>query len=310
MINIFLCWKHKVVSEDQIKEFVNACVSAVPSGDPEDIFQEVCKRDDGTKVLFFGLAAIKKNKVNGRARLSSTVKTDTFHRFLLARSFKTARPGLVSKVLDHAPRTPDEAREYVDELRKITSTAGWSEPGATLGKPFPEPLYCWFTLTTSLARSVSKKSPSVTKATEARDALGLIDSVDGEHRLEISFPAKLLKSSPDLITARPTFADGGNSRFAAFQDGTVAQTNNSRGWGTTVHLEKLAKGDRDLSGLPERVSNSVPVSPTTFTATYLGRVEGTRGLFAADDHATFEARLRGTTTVSEIVELLTKAVTG
>jgi hypothetical protein len=306
MTNIFLCWKHKLVPPDRIKAFLGACVSASPAS-PEETFHEVCGMDDGTRVLFFGLAALGKRKVNAKARLSSTLKTATFHRFLLARKHKIPSLGRITKVLSLAPRTLAEEQEYVDDLKDITSRPDWSESGATLGRPFPNPLYCWFTLTRPMAQLANKKLGSSTKATTIRDALGLIDSEDGEFRLEISFSAQSLKVLPNVTVARPTFADGGNSRFAAFQDGAICEQNYSRGWGTAVNLEKLAQGHTDMSGLPERVSTAVPIDPSFFVVEYIGRVSGTRGLTASvDDHAAFEKRLRGSTTAPEIIEQLTK----
>jgi len=217
------------------------------------------------------------------------------------------RPGLVLKVLDLSPQTVEEEQEFVEELRRITANPSWFEPGASLGKPFPSPIYCWFTLAGKLHRTVNGGPTGHTMATQARDALGLIDCEDGEHRLEVIFTAACLKTLPHLKVARPTFADGGNDRFAAFQNEVGSMGNNSRGWGTTVHLGKLAKKRKNMCGLPERVSSSVPISANAFAVTYLGRITGTRGLVAGiDDHAAFEARLRGSVSVSEIIESLTQ----
>jgi hypothetical protein len=310
MVNMFLCWKHNVVPEDRIKAFISSCLSAGAVGNPEDIFHEVCERDDGTELPFFGLAAIKKNRMRGKVRLSSTIKTVAFHHHLLARSYKEAPPGLDLKVLNPLPQTIDEEQEFVEELRRITANPDWFEPGASLGKPFPFPIYCWFTLATQLHRIANGGPAGNTTATQARDWLGLIDREDGEQLLEVAFTSEWLKTVSYLKVARPTFADGGNHRFAAFQDGAGSKRNHSRGWGTTVHLGKLAKKSKNMCGLPERVSSSVPISAKAFTVTYLGRVKGTRGLMAGvDDHAAFEARLRGSVSVPEIIELLTKAVT-
>lgn len=305
LVNLFMCWQHKLVPEDQIRAFVNACSSATSVGAAEDVFRGVCMRDDGTQVLFFGLAEINKKGMRGNSRLSSTIKTETFHRFLLARTYKATPPGLVSKVLNPLPRTVDEEQEFAEELKKIVASPTWVEPGASLGKPFPFPAFCWFTLTRELLRLGYAKSTRGTMATLARDALGLIDSKDGEHRLDMNFNAQWLKKSPDLKVARPTFADGGNDRFAAVLDDATSKRNNSRAWGTTVHLGKLAKKRKNISGLRERVSSPIPISAKAFAVTYLGRVTNTRGLMVGvDDNAAFEARLRGSLSMSEIIELL------
>jgi len=307
---MFLCWQHKVVPEDRVKSFIVSCLTSDVVGDPEHIFHEVCKQDDGTEVPFFGLVPIKKSKMHGKVRLSSTIKTDAFHLHLLARAYKGAPPGLVSKVLNPLPQTEEEEKEFVEELKKITAIPDWFEPGASLGKPFPFPIYCWFTLASELHRVANGGPAGNTMATLARDWLGLIDREDGEALLDVVFTSEWLKAVPNLKVARPTFADGGNHRFAAFQDGAGPKRNHSRGWGTTVHLGKLAKKSKNICGLPERVSSSVPIAAKAFTVTYLGRVNGTHGqLDGVDDDAAFETRLRDSITISEIIELLTKVVT-
>lgn len=295
-----------MVPPDRIKAFIGACVSAA-TADPENTFHEACRMDDGKKILFFGLAALGKRKVNKKARLSTILDTVNFHRFLLARKYKVPSAGKTSKVLSAVPSsTLTGEQNYADDLKTTTSSSDWPESMATLGRPFPNALYCWFTLTQRLSQLAKTKSASTTRATTVRDVLGLIHIEDGEYRLEVSFPGQSLNGLPNLTVARPTFADGGNTRFAAFQEGAACESNHSRGWGTTVDLGRLAASERDMCGLPERVSTAIPISPS-FIVEYLGRVSGTRGLSAGvDDHSAFEKRLRGSATVSEIIGILTK----
>lgn len=307
LVNMYLCWQKGIVSVAQIEAFLSACSKAMVL-DPEHAFDDVCRQDNGKEMLYFAMMPVKKESMNGKVRLSSTIKTDTFHTYLLSKSYKAAPPGLVSYVLDHAPATPDEQQEYKEELAMVTSLPDWYEPGTTLGKPFPNPLHCWFTLTSALERSANGKDCD---ATHARDVLGLVDCKDGEHRLEVRFLSQAIKGSPDVKVGRPTFADLGNARFAAFQNGYSPNQNHKRGWGTTVHLGKLAKNHQKIYGIPERVSTPVPITVIAgIIVTYLGKIAGTRGQLAKiDDHAAFEARLRGSITIPEIIESLLKAVT-
>ena len=129
--------------------------------------------------------------------------------------------------------------------------------------------------------------------------------------MEISFSAESLTSADDIKVVRPTFADGGNTRFASFLAGVGPEDNNSHNWGTTVHLGKLAENSAEVSGLPERVSSAVAVVGGAFRPSYLGTVVNTRGVtVGVDDDAAFAERLLGATTEVDIVEGLVKAVTG
>jgi hypothetical protein len=308
LVNMFLCLQQKLVHEDQFRAFIHSCLlSALPISN-EDIFHTVCRQHDGKRVVFFGLAPINKSDMNANDLYSTTVTTSVFHHYLLAKSHQAAPYGLITRVLNYMPQTLEDEEEYADMLTLVTAKPDWAEPGASLGKSFPFPSHCWFTLKTSTSYpSVGTSLESL--ATKARDVLGLIHRNEGECLLEVSFTAEWLESLVGLILARPTFADCGNRRFAAVQTGPEYSANNSGAWGTTVNLAKLANQDRDVCGVPERVCSPIPIQPKTMNVLFLGKILGLRGLGAGiDDDAAFEARLRGSFTVREIIETLTKAV--
>lgn len=307
LVNMFLCWRNGIATRSQLRDFVSSCL-ARPATDPEQVFEEVCRLENGTSVVFFGFSPVPNGELRRDKCLSSTIKSDNFHRYLLSRSYKTPPPGTAWSILHQTPQTALEEDEYVQALETLLATGGWFDTNASLGKPFPRPMYCWFTSTATLQQHYSKADPAETKATRTRDALGLIDSKDGECRLDVQFTAASLEAISGIIVARPSFADRGNARFAAHQRTRKAKLYHARQWGTTVDLKKFAEGNTDITGLPERVSTALPISSLeNLEIKYLGRVSGSRGILrGVDDDSAFEAKLRGSTPLSQMIEELTK----
>jgi hypothetical protein len=309
LVNMFLSWRQKIVTDDQLHDFMSSCLSSTLT-DAEDRFKEACGKDDGVKVLFFAFSPTQKDAIDPKEGYCTAVTTRVFHTYMLAKSHKSVAYGRVSKRLNYTPQAPDEEQEYVDRLKAITSKPDWAEPTATLGKWFPYPINCWFTHSAEILMEFSRWPSRGEIATAIRDALGLIDRIDGDHLLIIGFTGGWLKSLMAVTTARPTFADGGNRRFAAYQTGRAFVENETKGSGTTIHLRKLALNEAHVCGLPELISSPLPMSSGNFSVGYAGRVMGTHGsILGIDDDASFCSRLRGSDTVNEIIESLTMAVT-
>jgi hypothetical protein len=209
-------------------------------------------------VIFFGFSTVNNGISRDGRLLSSTIKSDNFHRYLLSRAYKRPPHGTAWSVLPQTPQTVDEEDEYIKVLQEIASTPGWFDGAASLGKPFPMPMYCWFTSTDALHKCFLACDSTETKGTRTRDVLGLIDGKAGECRLEIQFLASSLENVGGVIIARPSFADRGNTRFAAVQNGRRPRLYHALGWGTTVDLRKVAEGNPDIEGLPERVCSALP----------------------------------------------------
>src|ERR1044072_1771768 len=98
LVNMFLCLQNGIVTRSQLSEFIRSCLSH-PATDPEYVFEEVCRLEDGTNVLFFAFSPVKNGALRRDKYLSSTIKSDNFHRYLLSRSYKTPPPGTAWAIL-------------------------------------------------------------------------------------------------------------------------------------------------------------------------------------------------------------------
>ncbi|MFZ2302485.1 MAG: hypothetical protein WAW10_11540 [Gallionella sp.] len=151
-----------------------------------------------------------------------------------------------------------------------------------------------------LTQESTLPSPPVT-GDDIRDALGLETAITDYQILLVCDAVNL----GHHLTARPTFADGGNSRFRIIPDSSA----NDPSWGTTVHLGKLSKGDASVDGMPERVAEKVPLRTLKPEFRPIGWIEAKRGDTVNDsDDAFMERLLRGRdeNELCEIIEELLK----
>ncbi|WP_295390688.1 hypothetical protein [uncultured Thiodictyon sp.] len=86
--------------------------------------------------------------------------------------------------------------------------------------------------------------------------------------------------------ARPTFADGGNSRFRVKPDQAT-----STDWGTTVHLGKLQNGSPEIDGAPERIAAMMSLRALNLEFRPVGWVLYPRDTSSRASHADFAERL-------------------
>lgn len=183
--------------------------------------------------------------------------------------------------------TPDGISAYeilINAINKEIANSSESvfDADKTLGYEVPARAFiglAWLTQEPTLP------SPPVT-GDDIRDALGLETAITDYQLLLICDAVNLGRH----MTARPTFADGGNSRFRIIPDSSA----NDPSWGTTVHLGKLSKGDASVDGMPERVAEKVPLRTLKPEFRPIGWVEAKRGDTVNDsDDAFMERLLRG-----------------
>lgn len=192
------------------------------------------------------------------ASLSTTLKTDTLFRFFISDDYKL---GLSPVVLPANPvDSPSGLQEYRELLAAVVSDPRWFRPGATVGRPLPEPYNCWLT---SDEFGLDRTGPHYgdDNGTAARDALGLIDNIDGCFLVRLTFRAAEVAAVAGLEVARPTFTDLGNARFRVGQTSLRATQFAAAGWGATVHLGKRAANPTgDATGESERVASGIPLA--------------------------------------------------
>jgi len=184
--------------------------------------------------------------------------------------------------LEPTPRRGEEDRyqEVLEAVNdKIREDPNMIEASATLGYDVPVRSLLGLAWITSEDKITSIGS----SGDKIRDALGLIDSKPDTFHVVVVFDSINLGAHP---IARPTFADGGNTRFRVVPDEPAP-----RDWGITVDLGKFATGEAIVDGLPERVIP--PISLRTITPEFraVGWVTTTRGTMANDSDAMFVQRL-------------------
>jgi hypothetical protein len=217
---------------------------------------------------------------------TTVIKLESFERYI---SSGILSPGLIKTAgYPHPPkgRRPLARRD----IGRMSKTHAWAKPHATLGAPargaFGE-TFCWFTKAAHLKKAVHAIADPDKKATAIRDLLGLIHCEDEQEIVQISFPASVIVSNPGVMVAEPTFADGGNLRYAAVQSGDQYFENRQGRWGTTVNLWLFRSNNDDCCGGPERISNRIPIDATRFQLDYIGCIMESRGDTPSDDHAAF-----------------------
>ena len=184
--------------------------------------------------------------------------------------------------LEPAPRRGEEDR-YQEALEavndKIRDDPNMIKASVTLGYEVPVRSLLglgWIT-------SEDKITSIWNSGDRVRDALGLIDCKPDTFHVVVIFDSTKLGTHP---IARPTFADGGNTRFRVIPDAPAPL-----GWGVTVDLDQFAAGKAIVDGLPERVIPPVFLRTITPEFRLVGWVTTTRGDTAKDSDAEFAQRL-------------------
>lgn len=276
-----------------LREFLMDCIGTyaddVDRGpDVLSAVAAVCRGDGVGKRSYVRQCRQQRFSTSDRERLSNTLKTESFARFLVGTQYKSAEGGL-PVVLPLVPiDSPSGRSDYERRLADVTSDPEWYSATATIGRPLPEPTNCWLT-TDQFGPDPNAPVYAGDLATQVRDELGLIDYGEGSCLLRLSFGASSLAEIKACEVARPTFSDLGNSRFRANQSSSRAESYARAGWGATVHLGKLGDGAfSDSTGVAERVSTSPPLSALAeLTVEFLGRVGRDRGLTSQDDDEAF-----------------------
>lgn len=136
-------------------------------------------------------------------------------------------------------------------------------------------------------------------ATAAYDALGLIHlQQDGQVLVAVALP---LEEFDTERSARPTALDGGNARFRVTSD-----AEEHKGWGYTVHLDRLSRSDKDIRGCRETLLDAVDIRPQGDSAwRLLGQINSCSKRTPASDEA-FLNRLLDGRNLSDVISRLEK----
>jgi hypothetical protein len=223
------------------------------------------------------MAGVKTNARHSE-KLAHALRSQTLTRWL----DDISDPNLIPE--SKPPRTRDGVIAYELLLKAINSAISVN-PNAvfstdkTLGFEVPKESYiglAWLTQETALPTLISGGD-------DVRDVLGLDTPVGDFQVLLVCDAATLVHQT----VARPTFADGGNSRFRVIPD------NKSHGadWGTTVHLGLLSQGALSVDGAPERLAEKIPLTTLKPEFRPVGWVEQPRGVSHNDSDDAFKNRL-------------------
>jgi hypothetical protein len=308
-----------LISLDLLREFLRDCVHALAEKNPPDddplailaIVEAVSRGRGHSRQARHYLRACKPaTPVPNGARLSNTMKTESFHRFLLNEAYKQADTLGMSRVQPPIPvNSPSGLADYQEWLSELAETADWFRPSGNIGLPLPTPWNCWLS-TDQFGLDANAPAYGPAQAAEqARDELGLIDYGRGAFLLRLSFSAASLGKISHCETARPGFSDLGNSRFRVRHASAQATSYAKQGWGATVHLKKLAESYTDVAGAPERVTTALPLAMLEeVRLELLGEVASRRGATAADDDQAHLRRLLNGRASEDIKTYLINAI--
>lgn len=291
---------------DALLDFLKECSQVQNGLSPIQIFEYVCM-GSGSKSKYLRLCRQSPFGSSDPQTLSNTVNTTNFNRHLLNRRHKAPSVGAVFILPGKPTNSPSGIAEYEATLKHIMSNPDWYEPGASIGR-----VNCWVT-TNEFGPDPDDPPYGSDHATQVRDALGLIDQVDGTFLLRIRFPAAAVPLLTNFETARPTFSDLGGSRFRVSHGSPRASEYAKEGWGATVHLGKFGnKNFTNSTGESERVLPSIPLSELkSIDVHLLGRVQYDRGVTPnTDDGEAFALLLEAGRTTDEIRSLMEEVAGG
>lgn len=275
-VNMYETYAENLAPPDTLSAFLLDCAQsheASPSTDALEIVADVSCGYGHAKQGYLRLCKQESFTSVGTERLSNTMNTVSFHRFLLDEKYKAGSAGL-PVVLPKIPgSSPSALRDYQARLAEVTADPAWVKSAAVLGKPLPTPSNCWIT-SDRFGKNADAPEYTDDPATQARDELGLIDNGDDGFLLRLSFLASSTAKIPYNELARPVFADLGNSRFRVRHSSSRAVEFATHGWGATTHLGKFGDSTySDSTGVCERVSSALPVADLEFlTVEFLGKV--------------------------------------
>jgi hypothetical protein len=314
--NIYTSLLSGLVQPAEAKEFLERCVMS-PASEPSAQFQEICALDDASKLRFILLKEVDLSIVDPNERWVNIVTGSMFIFRLLGDAYKSSPSGSFSvRVLPREPVDDHDDEIWSETLNDFAANdVDWAAPDQHLGKPMDAPpkkflKTCWVTQYELITATIATRSTYPQKGNAVRDALGLVHYREGASLVQLDFPVRtLLTKTPPTRVAQPTFCDAaGHSRFAADQPGPVCSANRKQEWGTTVDLDRFARGDSDLCGLPERVTEPVPVNPSFVKPTYIGRLSETRGESLTDNDDLFVGWICQKKLIDDMLDYITKAV--
>lgn len=314
-INMLASVEQGLVASDRLKEFLSFCAKRLdqePGKNPIIIIEDVSCGENDANRRFLRQCRSRPFADDETKKLSNTMNSVSFHRFVLNSSYKSGK-NVLPVVLPPIPVDSESGiAEYRERLSLITKESDWKALGAMIGRPLPEPANCWIT---SDHFGIDKSSPLYQSdpGTQARDELGLIDNVEGDFLLRLNFLAKDIASICEHEMARPVFSDLGNRRFRVYQSSSRAIAYARDGWGATMHLGKFRNtaSHNEYTGACERVSSALPLeSLSSLTVELIGKVKRGAGEEAHDNDDGYAEELLGGRDKQSIKAELLKKIGG
>lgn len=282
LVNLFISKTRRLVNVKTLRSFLIDCISQYPANAFEAVqsFQNVCYRDNKYSMIL----EIEVSKIDTTITLATIIDSWTFLEHYVGRPRTTT-----VSVFPGKPRSRLDRDEelYRIALERLLLKREWYDVTGSLGRR-----KVWFTDESNLMTEFDKEPPGTTDATKARDILGLIHFLDDSYLLIITLSVAELVKVGDVRIARPSVADGGNSRFAAYLK-FVPRSIYDSNWGATVNLRKLRTED-EFYGAPERLCSPIPLSSIgdAIDVEALGWVVGSRGHeIGIDDNESFQRKL-------------------
>lgn len=308
LTNLYFSLCKDIVTREKIFCFLKDCSVRFSKGDvdAETAFRNTSDYTDD----YLCLLRVCPTTISPKTVLCSIISARNFNQYILDQAKINKGPfKRVSIQLPKKPYCSKREKSYRKNLRKITSSSlvDWVQDSSSLGVFEPITFPVWLTIKERLMEKVAASHPEKI-ATQIRDSLGLVNNGDETYFISLDLSAKALHEIKDQVyMARPSFADKGNSRWAAYIDNENARKFYSVNWGQTVDLKKLQKRSNELNGLPERVCKPIRLSTISkgLSIEAAGWVHKSSICPANDrDHDTFSTLLSGGKSIAKMIQCI------
>lgn len=134
---------------------------------------------------------------------------------------------------------------------------------------------------------------------DLRDVLGLSHLNKTDYLILLKFNNEPNQNLEGVHIARPSFIDGGNSRFRVIPD------RHSGPWGKTVHLGRLRRAEKTIDGIVECVTFPIKINSLKEAELIpIGEVTQHRGELKEDCDEAFEYRLLKNKKIADLKKFL------
>lgn len=221
-----------------------------------------------------------------RHRLATTMRAETFFSYLAGEAKTSVLANLELNVAPDGPRVA-----WDDAGRVKSARSDRIKPGARLGMKGG---VAWYTQASAVRPLIEFGD-----ADGVRDTLGLAHIGPGAHMIAIFFAPAALAADE---CGRPSALEAGGANGARFMCAPSGGSGKrARTWGQTAHLGRIAQGDTNIDGAPERITKPIDAAQLgKVDIRSIGHISNTRGTKRNESDDAFANILSGQRSIAEL----------